>query len=174
MRQCQPKGGFHCPFGPSQLRRLGPNGPRNTAIMGALPRAARAFGAACPGLVCFALSALLPLRGEGQLDQLGRGEVRKNVFSVIVVGSNATIERLVGDGRVVFSVIVVGSNATTYRGRQHLAAFASRLPPRAERQQQRARAGIFTAVFAEVMAILWLKKGRKHAYGGEISFSDDL
>jgi len=142
--------------------------------MGALPRAARAFGAACLGLVCFALSALLPLRGEGQLDQLGRGEVRKNVFSVIVVGSNATIERLVGDGRVVFSVIVVGSNATTYRGRQHLAAFASRLPPRAERQQPRARAGIFTAVFAEVMAILWLKKGRKHAYGGEISFSDDL
>ncbi|HQL09657.1 MAG TPA: hypothetical protein PLE35_08675, partial [Lentisphaeria bacterium] len=85
-------------------------------------------------LVCFALSALLPLRGEGQLDQLGRGEVRKNVFSVIVVGSNATIERLVGDGRVVFSVIVVGSNATTYRGRQHLAAIASRLPQRAERQ----------------------------------------
>ena len=56
---------FHCPFGPSQLRRLGPKGPRNTSVEGALPRAARAFGAACPGLVCFALSALLPLRGLG-------------------------------------------------------------------------------------------------------------
>jgi len=33
--------------------------------MGVLPWAARAFSAACPGLVCFALSALLPLRGEG-------------------------------------------------------------------------------------------------------------
>ena len=55
---------FHCLFGPSQLRRLGPKGPRNTSVEGALPRAARAFGAACPGLVCFALSALLPLRGN--------------------------------------------------------------------------------------------------------------
>ena len=54
---------FHCLFGPSQLRRLGPKRLRNTDQYGALPRAARAFGAACPGLVCFALSALLPLRG---------------------------------------------------------------------------------------------------------------
>ena len=29
------------------------------------PRAARAFSAACPGLICFALSALLPLCGQG-------------------------------------------------------------------------------------------------------------
>ena len=54
---------FHCPFGFSQLRRLKPKRLRNTDQYGALPRAARAFGAACPGLSYFALSALLPLRG---------------------------------------------------------------------------------------------------------------
>ena len=67
---------FHCLFGPSQLRRPGPKRPRNTSVESALPRAARAFGAACPGLVCFALSALLPLRGKkcqaGQIRPLGR------------------------------------------------------------------------------------------------------
>ena len=31
---------FHCLFGPSQLRRLGPKRPRNTSDNGALPRAA--------------------------------------------------------------------------------------------------------------------------------------
>ena len=46
------KSEFHCPFGPSQLRRLGPKRPRNTSKNGALPRASRAFGAACrvPGM----------------------------------------------------------------------------------------------------------------------------
>ena len=34
---------FHCPFGPSQLRRLGPKGPRNTTIVAVAPRAAHAF-----------------------------------------------------------------------------------------------------------------------------------
>ena len=34
---------FHCPFGPSQLRRLGPKGPRNTTIVAVIPRAAHAF-----------------------------------------------------------------------------------------------------------------------------------
>ena len=56
---------FHCPFGPCQLRRLGPKRPRNTDVVAVVPRAARAFSAACPGLVCFALSALLPLCGQG-------------------------------------------------------------------------------------------------------------
>ena len=35
--------GFHCLFGPSQLRRLGPKGPRNTNMVAVLPRAAHAF-----------------------------------------------------------------------------------------------------------------------------------
>ena len=56
---------FHCLFGPSQLRRLGPKRPRNTSAIGAVPRAALRLRRACPGLVCFALSALLPLRGQG-------------------------------------------------------------------------------------------------------------
>ena len=65
-RRRQPQASeFHCLIGPSQLRRLGPMRPRNTNIVAVVPRAARAFGAACPGLVCFALSALLPLRGQG-------------------------------------------------------------------------------------------------------------
>ncbi|MDD4538645.1 MAG: hypothetical protein PHT80_06485, partial [Lentisphaeria bacterium] len=51
---------------------------------------------------------------------------------------------------------------------QRLAAIASRLPQGAERQQLRVRTGLFTTIFAEVMAILWLKKDGKHAYGRQI------
>ena len=43
------KSEFHCPFGPSQLRRLGPKRPRNTSAIGAVPRAARAFSALALG-----------------------------------------------------------------------------------------------------------------------------
>ena len=31
---------FHCLFGPSQLRRLGPKRPRNTSVVAVVPRAA--------------------------------------------------------------------------------------------------------------------------------------
>ena len=72
------RGVFHCPFGPSQLRRLGPNGPRNTAIMGALPRGGARFQRCCR----FAAS-----------DMVLGGEVRRNVFPVIVAGRNAAIFR---------------------------------------------------------------------------------
>ena len=48
---------------------------------------------------------------------------------------------------------------------QCLAAIASRLPQDTERQQLMARNGLFSAVVAEVMAILWLKKGGKHVKG---------
>ncbi|MDQ0288065.1 hypothetical protein J3R75_000172 [Oligosphaera ethanolica] len=77
---------FHCLFGPSQLRRLWPKRPRNTNIVAVVPRAARAFGAACPGLVCFALSALLPLRGQGN----GHAWLRTKLYGSIVHDSYET------------------------------------------------------------------------------------